>query len=306
MQLIQFIVGHTCDICNIFYSGGFKQRFWLEGDLFDPEYIFIQEGTEDGDSNFILNYGKTQKKYRFRFLMPEFFMDGVSLMHMHNNVSVVLPDGRTEKILSVEMSQPDWAQNSCNASAELTFITDGFNHSTGQCCEQLPLSCLSSLMDILDAGLFTDAEYTDPKDNGITQGDLWIFYNTTTKEGNVYLYDGVSWVNQNIAAGSIVTNTDTGKYWFYNGRVIVEVPKILSAARQGTEVTISGQSIPGLFIEVSWFQAGMPDYETFDILSNQFISGYTFNVPGELPTYIYVLLFSHDCDYGYSDEVNTT
>ena len=96
---VRSITGYTVityysdmDIDGIDYTNGAKAQFEnkiiMDNKLFKPEYINEEEGTEDGEGNFLATFKRRVKNYKLVFYAPEYIADAVSLISMHEHITL--------------------------------------------------------------------------------------------------------------------------------------------------------------------------------------------------------------------------
>jgi hypothetical protein len=90
---------NTNDIGGIDYSNGtnpqFKITFIFDGSIAKPEYVIEEEGVEDGDGNVLILFQRRVKKYKMWFYAPEYIADAMSLVPLHDNVTLTTYYGET-------------------------------------------------------------------------------------------------------------------------------------------------------------------------------------------------------------------
>jgi len=83
---------NSSDIDSIDYTNGdyaqFSNKLLVNTKLNKAEYEFEEEGTEDGDGEFLPTFMKRTKKQRFVFYAPEYILDAITLIPMHSTVTV--------------------------------------------------------------------------------------------------------------------------------------------------------------------------------------------------------------------------
>lgn len=83
----------TNDLASIDYTNGAKAQFEnkliVDTVLQRPDYLIVEEGTEDGEGNFLPTFQRMAKKYRFIFYAPEYVIDAVSLIGFHDTITIV-------------------------------------------------------------------------------------------------------------------------------------------------------------------------------------------------------------------------
>lgn len=102
---------------DLIYQNGFFQRVYLDAIIADPTYKVDQEGEEDGFDNFIPTFTKVSKQLSFQTdLLPEFLVDALALLPLHDNVTV----GKYEEVKAIELDV-DWLVSGVAGSVEIKF-----------------------------------------------------------------------------------------------------------------------------------------------------------------------------------------
>lgn len=120
------------DIDSIDYTNGAKLQFQnkliLDTKLVKPQYNYYEEGTEDGEANFIPTFQKVTKRYQFVFYAPEYVIDAVTLLPMHDTISVTTEYNETEtETISVEefdVMNVEWTDTKGFAKVTCEFRAD--------------------------------------------------------------------------------------------------------------------------------------------------------------------------------------
>jgi hypothetical protein len=125
---------NTCDLGNIYYGGSFVNTVFFEADIGEPEYSIKEEGHENEEGIFIAKIQKRIKSYKFEVFVPEYVVDALVLMPLHDNIFISLTNGLYySRIRNVEVT-PTWEFNGCMATVEIKFQQDDQVVKTG-CCD---------------------------------------------------------------------------------------------------------------------------------------------------------------------------
>ena len=117
---------HTSDVDTIDYTNGAESQYsnkLILGTLFNkPEYIYTEEGIEDGNGSFIPTFRRRAKKYKFVFYAPEYVVDAVSLMPLHDVITVVTDyeGSSTESMTALDFQVADVEWNETKGFAKVT------------------------------------------------------------------------------------------------------------------------------------------------------------------------------------------
>jgi hypothetical protein len=128
---------NTCDLGSIYYQGGFKPRFYLDADVGEPFYEETEDGQENGDGDFVPTFRRQIKKYLIKTgLLPEFLIDAIKRMELHDNVWLTFKTGEIEQIFNVSVEY-EWAfEEKYYAMATITFDMNE-RIAIGSCCDNL-------------------------------------------------------------------------------------------------------------------------------------------------------------------------
>ena len=137
-KYLKFEYWNTCDLGKIYYQGGQKFTFYLDGDALEPFYEEVEDGQENGDGDFIPTYRRQIKKYIIRTsLIPDYLFDAIKRMELHDNVELTWKSGEVEQIYNVQ-SEIEWQfEKYCwQGVATITFDMDE-KITVGACCDNL-------------------------------------------------------------------------------------------------------------------------------------------------------------------------
>lgn len=137
-KYLKFEYWNECDLGNIYYQGGQKFMFYLDADVGEPLHEDIEEGQENGDGDFIPTYRRQMKRYRIRTgLIPDFLIDAMQRMKLHDNIELTFKTGEVEQIYNVDI-EPEWQfeKYAWQGTVTMTFDMDE-SITVGACCDNL-------------------------------------------------------------------------------------------------------------------------------------------------------------------------
>ena len=137
-KYLKFEYWNTCDLGKIYYQGGQKFTFYLDGDALEPFYEEVEDGQENGDGDFIPTYRRQIKKYIIRTsLIPDYLFDAIKRMELHDNIELTWKSGEVEQIYNVQ-AEIEWQfEKYCwQGVATITFDMDE-KITVGACCDNL-------------------------------------------------------------------------------------------------------------------------------------------------------------------------
>ena len=106
---------------NALGANAYKNTLYLPTDIARPDYIFEEEG-QTRDGYFFPIKQISEKRYRFRFLAPEYILDVMRLIRMSDHI-VITYKGQTFYPDTFLMT-PTWEGNGQLANVECEFDTD--------------------------------------------------------------------------------------------------------------------------------------------------------------------------------------
>jgi len=129
---------NTCDIGNVYYQGGHHFWFFLDADVGEPFHEITEDGQENGDGDFVPTFRRHLKKYQIKTgLLPEYLIDALYFMRLHDNIEITLKSGEKEPIYNVNVEH-EWAFEKYFAMATITFDMDE-KVVVGACCNNMEL-----------------------------------------------------------------------------------------------------------------------------------------------------------------------
>jgi hypothetical protein len=305
--------GNSCDFGNILYQNGFVNRLYLDVDVANPSYPIEEEAQPDGNNDPHPVWQKWQKLYRFEDVVPEYMLDALTLIPMHDTIYISLKSGEAGKVKEISISEPDWDETLGHlARVTIEFSFDSIIKTA--CCENFDLAgCyepnLTNIQEIIDV---TDAKFTDPLGNGVNIGEFYLVTNTISGvDQTAYMqYTATGWENQN---GAVYLNRvenldDSEVYWCRLegapdnsvGHWVRYRTVTASNPVAGT-VTLTGFALPDTFIRsyyrkqpsTTWLEFASP------VLSSIYESDGVTRTGLSAGTYDFkVECYTHSCDYG--------
>lgn len=107
-KFLKFEYWDDCDIGNLYYQGGQHFWFYLDADVGETFYEEVEKGEENENGDFIPTYRRQIKKYTIRTgLLPEFFIDALYRMKLHEYIYLTWKTGEVERIYNVTVEH-EW------------------------------------------------------------------------------------------------------------------------------------------------------------------------------------------------------
>jgi len=222
-KYLKFEYWNTCDLGNIYYQGGQHFWFFLDGDVGEPFYEEVEDGQENGDGDFVPTYRRQIKKYLIKSaLVPDYLVDAMKRMELHDNIELTWKTGEVEQIYNVSV-EPEWQfEKKCHqATVTITFDMDE-KITVGACCDNLtvgevvPPEPIPDLYWVAETGsdVSGDGSYANPwatlgyaTTQAIVSGDvIHVKAGTITEIVQSNLAAGVSIIGAGVTS-IITTNT---------------------------------------------------------------------------------------------------
>lgn len=134
-NLIKLTWTNSCDIAGFYYSdpdADFTHKLLLDADLSPSEWLTQIEGTEDGEKVFFADFKRASKEWRFEIFAPEYIVDAVALIPLHDAAFIETYDGYRAQMQNVAY-EPDSEVINGFRKIVVTFTVDFFI-SVG-CCD---------------------------------------------------------------------------------------------------------------------------------------------------------------------------
>lgn len=127
-----------CDMNPIMYATGYKNRLYLDGQIFNEAPTIVEEGSEDGNGRFIPTLRKYIANFKIEDVIPFYIADALTVLVMHKNVVVTLPFATYTGVISEIKPTTVQEENTWLYRFTMTFQTEHV-YQTGACCEPIKL-----------------------------------------------------------------------------------------------------------------------------------------------------------------------
>ena len=300
---------------HIDYRFGYRNFLYLRTRIGKPEYI-SEKVVENRDGFNFREQTIRYKRSRFEILAPEEVIDIISLIGLHDTVTIYKGD----KVLEVdefEMLSPDWMERGDVAAVECEFKTDtvvvvnGKGIATGDECGPEDGDCfevtLNAVAFILEgSGEWDDKYYVDQYGNQIplVGGDLVVVLERPSDDIVLYEYNGSTLIPHPTTPGvpgtyiygDYIFEANTGTYYYDNGDSSLLYSHISSVV--GTHV--AGQAIPISSVELwallaTGFEVLLTVVESYEFT----VSGIDFTPPATPIVALKIRVSSSMCAYYY-------
>ena len=310
---------NSVDFGDILYQNTFENKIYLDADVSKPEYEIVEEGVENGDGEFLPTFQKWAKKYSITFYAQEFLVDALTLMTLHDQITVTLRNGEASNVLDAEVEYK-WDSNiECWAEVTLSFVTDYIIRK--KCDENQDVSCLTAVCtaddvyDVDDGGAGT-ARWLAPE---TYPGETSFFYISSAACGTYNAF-GVGFmksidnvwtlIDMEVGQVSEVTGLATPNWLVKVSDVQYNrVPYLCTVTDQTGGVAqfkVLADGIENTFFQVQQDTGGgyadIGDPQS----ASAFTLGYDITVGAGVAVDFRIEWYTHNCTYGYSNVVAQT
>lgn len=117
---------NSCDLGNIYYSGGFENKIFLDALIGAPDFKELEEGEENDQGVFVKTLEKLQKINKFQCYVPEYLVDALKLMPLHDDVKIFYTNGLYSSQIRNIKVDVEWEDisNECMALVTVSFQQD--------------------------------------------------------------------------------------------------------------------------------------------------------------------------------------
>jgi hypothetical protein len=183
---------HSCDLGNIYYNGGYKNRIFIKTDLGAPEYEYEVEAKENGDGEIIPVTQKTRKVYKMVILnCSEPLVDALNALQMHDTVYLAYSNGLYSAQIKNIKTIVTWENDQCLATVELNFHQDD-QIISNSCCTDLTVETIDD-SNCDPCAIVIDYGSTDPVSPAGSSGAMQVGKKYIMREwdGASYTYTGL-------------------------------------------------------------------------------------------------------------------
>ena len=272
------------DFAGIIYQTGFTNRLYLDVDIGIPEYETVEESELDGENNEKPTFQKVQKKYKIEFVCPEYILDALYLVRLHDNIFVKLKNNESSKIDTFEITH-SWINEDGWAKTLIVFTIDyvvkvGYLEN-----EKLQLKTIANKETVTDLIRPFDPEFTNPVLNGVRDGMVFALkkedgfsLNTGVVKFKTRIDDYESLTAPELFGTNIETKADTSRKadnWIFNetdskvynydkdNDTYKEAPVILELTSSGLDITVRGYSFEGTYAQVLYRELATGSFVNF-------------------------------------------
>lgn len=215
-----------------FGSGnGYKNYFYVDTEILKPQYLYDRTIKDRDFKEFPLKQIR-KKQRRFEVIVSEGIADFLSLIELHDIVTIRDQYGNVYNVGEFEMGTPNWFSSGNLGESVVSFVDERdvvgvFGSTSSDTCEVAPGGCVESgavyvaksylapgSIDYL-AGFYYDANGVH---QSLTAGDLIISGDIASLSVKLYTYNSPgSYTEVSISTYSTIFVENTGEYWYDRG-----------------------------------------------------------------------------------------
>jgi hypothetical protein len=279
------------DLCDLLYQSGFKQITYLNTSLSEPSYTLEYISVTDQEDDVAI-FQRWVKRYGFHVVVPEYYLDALYTIVLHDNVLIegnVVRDISIEHsfngrfaICRVEFTSVHYVKSRCE---NMMLAPVNTPTPAGECYE--PNIEIRGIVDSLDFGV-PDGTYLLRNDSG---------YGYVI--GEIYYFDLGAYSLLDIAGGEGVIDLSTGISYYYDNNIFFQYPYLSAIDTIEGGYFVHGFGFPETFIYIYY-----DGILAIDPIPASYFNENGIEIPltwGDYNWTIESKTFS--CDYGTTEEV---
>lgn len=313
MDFLTISYWNSSDIGGMLYHNhSYKNRMYINTTpaLFDEQVE--EEGTEDGDKNFIPTFRKITKVYKCDLVCSPEFIEALYFVQMHDHILIKLKNDEEQLVKDFAVTKDSDEFGGHLVKCTFQFTTQYVRKSSSS--DNYHSSCfVANLQQVVDVVAWNSDVISDPFGQGVVDGTRYIVTRPATTgithglTQGIYMWTGGQWVEQETASeGNIAYCTTDLINYYFDGTTWHKWVELLTLSKTGTTVKAKGWAMPGTFIQLqlyaggSYSSVGTPvSVEIFKSLGINYVS-----MAGSQRFRVHC--YSHGCDYGYSNYLTIT
>ena len=266
-KLVKVEYWHGEDFCynggHIRYTAPFKNRLYVDSDIAKPNYPYLEE-VEERDGFELPLKQISYKQYRFEARIPEFLIDALRGIPLHDFVEVTY-DGDVLAVDKFIMNDPVWFNQGDLARVEVELRTDTIVLVDGRGVATLDYTptnedCIIADRQVVGRVIEGSADYLANQYLDIDSNTVALIDNdyilVEDGGGDVQLFQWVTGSYNLVIASNNDTAQNNGhlqganKWYFSDSNVQYDRPYIETVQVIGDNHVAAGQALPNTLIEI--------------------------------------------------------
>jgi hypothetical protein len=273
--------------------------------LFDEQVE--EEGTEDGDKNFIPTFKKITKVYKCDLVCSPEFIEALYFVQMHDHIMIKQKNDESQIVKDFAVTKDSDEFSGHLVKCTFQFTTQYVRKSAS--AENYHSSCFTAnIPQVVDVVAWNSDAISNPFGQGVTDGTRYIVTRPVTSgpvrglRQGIYIWSGNQWIKQETAnEGDIAYCTTDAINYYFDGTTWRKWVELLTLTKNGLVVKAKGWAMPGTFIQLQLF-AGVYQNVGTPVSVEVFKStGISYTTMAGANQKYRVHVYSHGCDYGYSN-----
>ena len=242
---------------EIEYTGGYKNYIYLASQVGKPEYAYETTDTKRKARSFIQQMTRV-KRHRFAATLPEYAIDTLSLIPLHDEVTITDRNGKVYSASDFDMENPEWQETARIANVrfsfttEIAYVTVNARGVAATSCAVLAGSCFSPIAATAVAWIALGSpEHTGfyyvnnlGVNTNFVNGDLVLVKNSSTN-WSLKQYQSSAYLVEPSSVNDFIYATDEDEYFHHFTAGIL--PNAFTS-QVGNKVF--GTAMPGTVVEV--------------------------------------------------------
>ena len=296
---------NSCDIGNIIYQFGYKNVMYFNLDVGVPVFETIEEGVEDGDKNFIPQFTKMIKKYKFYTLLPEYQFDVLNFASLHDYKMITLANEESSRCLTFQVENKGWDNNGSDVQVEVSFSVDYIVKTN--CCNtilsgaQKCIACEKTLEGIVESG---SLPYINPFSLNKVNRYYIVYDELTLPSDLMQLTTDLLWKPAAYWNYVCLTLGGINYKWYKDGSGKYRIYQYLQEYVSGTPTIFRAFCLPSTYAQlyistdnITFVASGSPVYKNIAETAGISVS------LAAGTWYVKFLMYNINCNYGYSNTI---
>ncbi|MFH0864768.1 MAG: hypothetical protein V1904_01135 [Bacteroidota bacterium] len=333
-DFLKISYSNSCDIGGSVFtdpSNAFAYTIFLPVNIGEGAYEFKEEGREDGEGNFIRDFGRLQRDYTFELVIPEYTYDSLCHVMIHDTVKITTKYDENSRVFNFKVGSPEWLQKGGVCKVQVSFTVNYI--ITSGCCQENKLTyqpCLSCIQDvytdsfeIIDWIAVNDPIIVDHLPTVVDDGDiymvgvlvggvltnnqLYVWSTGYPYNGSWHIFPGQTFGEGSLAWGVCFTKDGIDYYFYFDGVSWQPYKVFKSVVNSGVTIICKCYCLPDTWAHLKISADGGATYNYYGALTSKteaeatgiIVTGLTIGVSYKFK----FELLNNNCNYGYSSVV---